>query len=104
MSQPAPCKKKGDSLTSMTSSMVTNCEKTRTLCLRASSRSRTITLPTRVNELLIHDVTMHAWPFERYGVRADVAQLHHNVLQAHVVNIVVGLFHCFLAGRDAEQR
>ena len=61
-------------------------------------------LPTRVDELLIHDVTMHAWPFEQCGVRADHAQLHHNVLQAHVVNIDVGLFHCFPAGRDAEQR
>jgi hypothetical protein len=54
-------------------------------------------LPARVDELLVHDVLVHAWPLEQDRVRADLAQLHHDVLQVHVVD----LFHCFFR-RNAE--
>ncbi|KAI9456806.1 hypothetical protein BJY52DRAFT_1212756 [Lactarius psammicola] len=58
-------------------------------------------LPARIDELLAHDMLVRARPFEQDRVRADLAQLHHDVLQVHVVD----LFHCFSPrGRATQSR
>ena len=44
-------------------------------------------IPARVDELVVHDVLMHVRPFEQDRVRADLAQLRHDILQAHVVDL-----------------
>jgi hypothetical protein len=47
-------------------------------------------LPALVDEFVIHNLFVHARAFKQDRVRADLAQLHHDVLQVHVVD----LFHC----------
>src|SRR5712691_959881 len=73
-----------------------NCENTSTLFKKGFKEpleDHHHDLPTRVDELLVHDGLMRPRverPVKQERVRAHFAQLHHDVLKMHVVD----LLHC----------